>query len=176
MERQKDGGDRDIADDIKKARKRIGISQAELAKAVGVTQSAVYNWEHSVASPSSENLGALERAIGPMTHDGLDSSDDDAIEGIGSLEDFNPYVKEEIPDVSGVYVFYDISQRPVYVGESKQIVKRIDQHEEKFWFKRPIVESASYIEVRDPRLRKQLERALIKFLKSNAVLNKAGTA
>ena len=49
--------------------------------------------------------------------------------------------------------------------------RRISEHEDKFWFKPPIVESGSYIEIVDKRLRKQIETLLIKFLKSNAVLN-----
>ena len=49
--------------------------------------------------------------------------------------------------------------------------RRISEHGEKFWFKPPIVESGSYIEIADKRLRKQIETLLIKFLKSNAVLN-----
>jgi len=59
------------------------------------------------------------------------------------------------------------------VGQSRDIRRRIrTDHLEKFWYRRPIVEKASYVRVADVRLRDQLERTLIKFLKSNAVLNK----
>ena len=69
-------------------------------------------------------------------------------------------------------MLYDISERPVYVGEGRDVRSRIKEHEEKFWFKQPIVESASWIKIKDSKLRSQIEKLLIKFLKSNAVLNK----
>jgi hypothetical protein len=73
-----------------------------------------------------------------------------------------------------VYVFYDISERPVYVGRAVKltIADRVRDHNDKFWFKRPIVDSAAYIQINDEALCTQLEQVLIKFLKSNAVLNK----
>jgi hypothetical protein len=41
-----------------------------------------------------------------------------------------------------------------------------------FWFKSPIVEKGAYVHIKDSKLRHQVEQILIKFLKSNAVLNK----
>jgi hypothetical protein len=57
------------------------------------------------------------------------------------------------------------------VGEGETIKRRLADHEQKFWFKRPIVEKGSYLVVREKSLRRQIEKVLIKFLKSNAVLN-----
>ena len=160
---------------IKKGRERLGLSQRELARKLGVARGTISNWESGRSSPSRESLETLEQAIGPMVLNGPpDTTKDDGAEGIGKLKDFDPYKETEIPRKPGIYVFYDISERPVYVGESKQIATRIGQHSEKFWFKPPIVQSASYIEVQDEELRRQLEQALIKFLKRNAVINKAG--
>jgi hypothetical protein len=45
-------------------------------------------------------------------------------------------------------------------------------HNEKFWCRTPIVHKASYVRVEDQTLRRQLESTLIKFLKSNAVINR----
>lgn len=162
---------------IKNGRNRLGLSQAQLGERIGVGQGAIYNWESGKGAPNPSNLKLLEQIIGPIAlQEAPNTTEDDGVDGIGNLEDFDPYNKEEIPDLPGVYVFYDISQRPVYVGESQRIATRIDQHRDKFWFRPPILQSASYIEVRDQRLRRQLEQALIKFLKSNAVINKVGTA
>ena len=69
-------------------------------------------------------------------------------------------------------MFYDVSQRPIYVGMSDDVRRRILDHSEKFWFKAPIVETGSYVEIKDKTLRRQVETLLIKFLKSNAVLNR----
>lgn len=94
------------------------------------------------------------------------------VAGIGRLEDFDPHDDSDRPTGSGIYVLYDISERPIYVGEGSNVRKRIKDHEEKFWFKRPIVETASWIQIADGTLRQQIETLLIKFLKSNAVINK----
>ena len=75
-----------------------------------------------------------------------------------------------------MYVFYDISQRPIYVGQATNIADRIQDHSDKFWFKRPIVELGAYIEINDKKLRNQVETVLIQFLKKNAVINKNKTA
>jgi excinuclease UvrABC nuclease subunit len=96
-----------------------------------------------------------------------------AITELGSLIDFDPYAKQDWPKCSGVYVLYDISQRPIYVGKAtKNISSRLGTHFDRFWFKDPIVKYGSYIEVKDEKLCHQLEQAMIKFLKSNAVINK----
>lgn len=59
-----------------------------------------------------------------------------------------------------------------YVGESGDIKRRIRTGQvDKFWFRSPIVEKWSYVRVDDQHLRRQLENALIKFLKSNAAIN-----
>jgi excinuclease UvrABC nuclease subunit len=71
-----------------------------------------------------------------------------------------------------LYVFYDVSDRPVYVGKAEVIKKRVSDHVDKFWFKYPIVSHAAYVEIKGTILRHQVEQVLIKFLKSNAVINK----
>ena len=108
----------------------------------------------------------------PAPRDLAQSHGQAEVQGLGSLVDFDPHADDERPEEPGIYVFYDISERPIYVGEARNVRIRIRGHEEKFWFKRPIVESASWIRVEDEILRKQIETLLIKFLKSNAVINK----
>jgi len=92
--------------------------------------------------------------------------------GVGELVDFDPHDPGEYPAVSGIYVLYDISERPLYVGQGKAIDRRLRDHTDKFWFRSPIVESASYVQIDDRVLRERVEAVLIKFLKSNAVINK----
>ena len=74
-----------------------------------------------------------------------------------------------------MYVLYDISQRPIYVGKATKISSRLNDHSSRFWFKRPLVETGAYIEIQDPALRTQIETVLIQFLKNNAVINKQKT-
>lgn len=99
-----------------------------------------------------------------------------AQEGMGEFSDFDPYNDELLPPVPGIYVFYDISNRPIYIGKAikstRTIKSRVREHRDKFWFKRPLVESGSFIPIYDETLCAQVEKALIKFLKDNAVVNK----
>ncbi|MBL7134073.1 MAG: helix-turn-helix domain-containing protein [Phycisphaerae bacterium] len=44
---------------IKKLRKRLGITQGELATLVGVSHSAVGSWEYGIAKPEGRNREAL---------------------------------------------------------------------------------------------------------------------
>ena len=92
--------------------------------------------------------------------------------GVSELIDFDPHDPGEHPALSGVYVLYDISERPLYVGQGKAIDKRLRDHTDKFWFRSPIVETAAYVQIDDRVLRERVEAVLIKFLKSNAVINK----
>jgi excinuclease UvrABC nuclease subunit len=91
---------------------------------------------------------------------------------VGTLADFDPHEEGEFPSEPGIYVLYDISERPIYVGESDDIARRLRQHGDKFWYKSPIVEAGAYVRIDDQQLRRQVEATMIKFLKSNAVINR----
>ena len=69
-------------------------------------------------------------------------------------------------------MLYDISGRPLYIGQRMSIDKRLRNHNDKFWFKPPIVQTASYVQIDEKPLRERVEAVFIKFLKSNAVINK----
>lgn len=160
---------------LSKARQQAGLTQQELANKAGVSQVTISLIETGkAANPRPRTIKLLERAVGVPFENQAKRQLREAseVKGLGTLEDFNPHVPEEYPDESGVYVFYDISDRPIYIGMAVNIAGRIREHADKFWFKRPIVEHASYIKVSDSTLRKQIETTLIKFLKSNAVINK----
>jgi transcriptional regulator with XRE-family HTH domain len=159
---------------LRRERERAELSVAELAERSGLTGPAIYNLESGVSlNPQRNTKKKLEKALGKSVPTEVSelAQRDVEIESLGSLEDFDPHSKD-VPTVPGVYVFYDISQRPVYVGKARDIANRVAGHQDAFWFKRPIVENASFIKVENATLRHQLEQVLIKFLKSNAVINK----
>jgi transcriptional regulator with XRE-family HTH domain len=160
---------------LSKARSTKGWSIPELAHKAGLTPPAVYRIESGVTRNLRDaTRKKLENALGSAVPDDTakEVAQEAEVHGLGSLEDFDPHLDSERPRGSGIYVLYDISERPIYVGEGKDVRKRIRDHEEKFWFKRPIVESASWIKIDNDTLRVQIETLLIKFLKSNAVINK----
>ena len=159
---------------LNRTRVSLGLSIPELAAKSGLTPPALYRIEYGeTANPRHATIKRLERALdAEVPGETVEEISEEAkVEGLGEFTDFDPHSPDELPSGPGVYVFYDLSKRPIYVGESQNMRRRISEHQDKFWFKSPIVESGSYIEIADNRLRKQIETLLIKFLKSNAVLN-----
>jgi transcriptional regulator with XRE-family HTH domain len=163
---------------LRKTRESKGLTVWELADAAGVSAPAIYNLESGrTQNPQAATRLRLTNAL-ETTPDAeiVEQTETDAtILDVGVLTDFDPYATEDLPRVGGVYVFYDVSERPIYVGESDNIRRRVGDHSDKFWFKAPIVETAAYVQIDDVRLRKQVEATMIKFLKSNAVINKQHT-
>lgn len=168
-----------FADWVGEQRRLAGLSRRDLAAATGISEIQVYNIETGrTLNPREKTREALENVLGKAPNELVEAVEQEAdIPGVGQLTDFNPHDEADFPNDPGVYVFYDISDRPIYVGQSANIKRRIRaDHVEKFWYKSPIVERAAYVLVGDEVLRKQLEETLIKFLKSNAVINKKGVS
>ena len=58
-----------MANRIRTQREVLNMSQADLARAVGVSQTCVSNWEADLTSPRPANLAALSRALRvPVVH------------------------------------------------------------------------------------------------------------
>jgi len=166
-----------LAEWLARARQEKRMTAPELARTANVSAQTIYNIEAGRAqNPRRRTIQLLETALGKKFEQEFEEEVRKAstVEGIGEFQDFDPHDKADWPDEPGIYVFYDISERPVYVGMASDIASRIGGHEDRFWFKRPIVERASYIPVKDKKLRRQIETVLIKFLKSNAIINKQG--
>jgi transcriptional regulator with XRE-family HTH domain len=56
--------DSDLGVVIRDARRRAGLSQAELAAALGTTQSVISRWERGHDTPRADTLVAILRACG----------------------------------------------------------------------------------------------------------------
>lgn len=159
---------------LRKARNNSDMSVPELSTIAGISPAAIYNIESGkIKNPQPYTRNQLSNALKQNIPDEViaDTEADQKIQGLGNLTDFEPHDKGNWPQCPGVYVLYDVSERPVYVGKAENIAKRLKQHEEKFWFRNPIVTFGSFIEVSDSNMRHQLEQVMIKFLKSNAVIN-----
>ena len=61
---------------IREARKRAGLTQAELAERLGKTQSEIGRWERGEVKPSLETLRAVVRACDLDVTIGLAEADD----------------------------------------------------------------------------------------------------
>lgn len=161
---------------LSRAMGKKNLTVTEVATKAGVSVPTIYNILSGRAeNPHGKTISSIEVVVGEKlesTHKPQESGST----AISELIDFDPHDKSQIPEKPGVYVFYDVSQRPIYVGKAKNIASRIKDHSDKFWFKPPIVDLAAYVEIADEKLRDQIETVLIQFLKSNAVINKNKTA
>ena len=158
---------------LRKTRLKKNLSLEELSQKSNVDERHIRSIEHGALPGNATVVRKLETALGEVAPaETSPSGVTNAIPGVGKLEDFNPHNVDERPVCAGIYVLYDISDRPIYIGESKNIRQRLKQHEEKFWFKSPLVEYAAYVQIDDSTLRAGIEQILINFLRSNAVLNK----
>ena len=193
----------DIGQWLIETRIKLDLSQEALADAANVTQPTVSNiergksrnphrssWEKIInaltfaaqkASGSSEEGNVGEEAsfraeeIKREAEEVVGNASSDAnIDEIGSLVDFEPHDDDNLPSEPGIYIFYDVTDRPTYIGQSKDIRRRIrGNHDEKFWYREPIVNTAAYIKIENEAQRKQIEKLLITVLRSHALINKA---
>ncbi|MEO6182483.1 MAG: helix-turn-helix domain-containing protein [Verrucomicrobiota bacterium] len=123
-----------------KARIAKGFSVPDLANRSGLTPPSIYRIETGVTRNLREaTQKKLENALGStLSADAaLEVAQESEVFGLGTFEDFDPHLDSDRPTGPGIYVLYDISERPIYVGEGSNVRKRITDHEEKFWFKRP---------------------------------------
>jgi transcriptional regulator with XRE-family HTH domain len=146
----------------------------ELASKSGLSPVSLYNIESGRSqNPQQATIKKLEKALGQQLsiEAKAEAKEEATIEGVGEWFNFDPNSKTEWPDAAGIYVLYDISDRPIYVGQGQKISARLHDHREKFWFRPPIVQNAAYVGIEGKQLREKIEKVLIKFLKSNAVIN-----
>jgi len=64
---------RPLATEIRQARKHAGMSQVELAAALGIRQSSVSQWERAATEPATQNLLDLMRLL-PGLAEGLSAT------------------------------------------------------------------------------------------------------
>lgn len=150
------------------------ISVPELAAIANLSVPAIYNIESGrILNPRKETVLKIEKALSESISTELkeEIKEEATIEGLGEFVGFDPHNKEDLPKFPGIYVLYDVSDRPVYIGQGMDVRARILKHADKFWFKYPIVDTAAFVEIDNKDLREKIERLLIRFLKSNAVIN-----
>lgn len=172
VEKEQDTSLSELSDWLRTSRTSVGYTQMQLAKLSGVNIATVSQIETGkITEPQDSIIKKLEKALG--VHDASGSAADapDPMKGLGKFQQFNPHDPSEWPKVDGVYVLYDISDRPTYIGRGKPIYGRIKDHSSRQWYIKPFVTKAAYIQVVDKDLRWNLETILIKFMQANAMVN-----
>ena len=84
-----------ISDNIKRLRKNMGLSQAMLARKLGVTRASVNAWEMELSSPTAIYLVEMARLFHTTTDDILGLSQEEQI----SLRGMNDQEKRLIYDL-----------------------------------------------------------------------------
>ncbi len=158
-------------------RTKMGLSRAELAKKAGISELAVYFIETGrTESPWKSTLEKLEKVLGKLPQEVHTEIKKEAeVPGLGEylgpfpIEQWESNVGESSP---GIYVFYDGLKRPVRLGQTDDIKRRLKEYaRDAWWFRNPTVESFAYIIVKDERLRKSIEATMIKLVGDNAIFN-----
>ncbi|WP_246689368.1 MULTISPECIES: helix-turn-helix domain-containing protein [unclassified Methylobacterium] len=154
------------------------VSIPELAARTGISYAGIWNIVNGkTQSPRPETRAKLAQALNEVIPAEVEiqiEKEAAAVPGL-SWSDFTPSDLQTIPQAGGVYVFYDTTDRPVYVGMSKANVRaRVKDHQTRFWFKEPLVVRGAFLEIPDPELCLKIETILIKFLGKHALLNVKG--
>jgi len=154
------------------------VSTVRLSELSGISYVGIWNiLEGNTVSPRDDTRARLAKALDikiPKSVEDVSEAETSAIPGYDWV-DFTPSDLETIPEESGIYVFYDITDRPVYVGKSHGNVRmRIKDHSTRFWFKEPLVVRGAYLHVPDKDACSKIEMILIKFLGKHALLNQKG--
>ncbi len=104
----------------------------------------------------------------------LDDLDEEAnLEGGKELSEFLPWDDSTVASTKCVYVYYDRTDRPIYIGQTNDLRRRNREHQENDkWFFRRLVERGAYIVIPTKTERDRIEKLLIHFLGRNTMFNK----
>ncbi len=162
---------------LRETRTKAKLTRDQLAQKAGISYLTIYFIETGkTESPQRATVEALEKVLGKVPKPVETEISEEKEVGLGFGEYLGPFPigdwESNVGDsVPGIYVFYDSLKRPVRVGQTSDLKTRIRQYEDFFWFKPPIVDSFAYIVVKDTKLRKQVETAMIKLVGENAIFN-----
>lgn len=167
-----------FGDWLRREMERQNVSIPDLVAKTGITYPGIWNIvKGNTASPRQETREKLARALDEQVPLEIEKQIEIEATSVPGLTwvDFTPSDLETIPQTGGVYVFYDITDRPVYVGMSKNNVRnRVKDHQTRFWFKEPLVVRGALLTISDGDLCSKIEVILIKFLGKHALLNSRG--
>jgi transcriptional regulator with XRE-family HTH domain len=153
-------------------------TREELAEKAEITGQAIYQIETGrVRNPWKQTRERLVRALGVTESSPAEVlnelEQEEEIAGGGQLNDFSPWDDKTIPEAPCVYVYYDRTDRPIYIGQTSSLRRRNVQHQEnEKWFFRRLVERGAYIELKAKADRDRTEKLLIHFLGRNTMFNK----
>lgn len=165
---------------LRRKREQRRLSRGELAKRARLSPLTIYYIETGrTESPQEATLERLQRVLGR-----LPSRVTREVKAEGTFEDLEfrgPFPvsewKENLEEgkTSCVYVFYDQLKRPVRIGETDDLRRRLKEYEQNYWwFRAPTVESFAYVKLNDSDFRRKTEKVMIKLVGGGVVFNTQG--
>lgn len=176
----------EVARWLRRERDRAGLTQNELALRAKVTPATISNIERGDTTPQRGTIAKLANALGVSVPDDresdyqgdntpmIETSDqNNPVNMIEDMEDFPPHdengIRGILNEVGGIYVLLDQNGNAVYVGQSKNIAKRINAsnhgHSGQKWYNRRTITSAKYIRIENEDMRIKIEAILIQLLR-----------
>jgi transcriptional regulator with XRE-family HTH domain len=166
----------DLSEWLRKQREKTGLTREELAKRAGISALAIYFIENGkTKSPQDATLRGLQRVLGKLPGDL--SEEVEEVREVGDFQYLGPFSidkwKENIEEgkIPCIYVFYDSLDRPVRIGETEDLERRMKEYQQMYWFRPPTAETFAYITVKDPKVRAQIEKIMIKLVGEHAIFN-----
>jgi transcriptional regulator with XRE-family HTH domain len=177
-EEEVEGNDFDFAEWLTFQMEAKSLNGTQLSKLAGchnTTILAILN--RRIENPSNEMMEKIRTALQEeiplvVTNDLNEKKKFDNKQDV--WDDFNPHDHDSIPNKPGVYALFSPTNIVLYVGKAQNVRSRIASHREKKWFLQDIIEYGMLFYSDDENERKKIEDILIKFLRTNAWLNKAG--
>ena len=167
----------DFAEWLKFQMEAKSLSGNRLAKLVGchnTTISAILN--RRIENPSNEMMERIRNALQEEIPEAVtnDLNEKKKFDNKNDVwDDFNPHDHDSIPNKPGVYVIQPYECCAIcWKGTECSFKNRLPQR--KKWFLEDIIEYGMLFYSDDENERKKIEDILIKFLRTNAWLNKAG--
>lgn len=166
----------DLAEWLRKQREKKGMTRKQLAEEAGISPLTIYFIENGTTrSPQDATLKGLEKALGKLP---INLSEDvEEARDVGDFQYLGPFPIDKWEENVGkgkipcIYVFYDSLNRPVRIGETEDLTRRIREYQQMYWFRPPTAETFAYILVKDSKIRSQAEKVMIKLVGNHAIFN-----
>ena len=166
-----------LGDWLRTVREKAGLTQAQLAAKAGISPIAISFIETGkTESPQTGTLRKLEKILGPLPKTVSEEVSEER--QVESFEFLGPFPREQWKEnlgtdkISAIYVFYDELKRPVRIGQTDDLRRRLTEYErDAWWFRSPTAESFAYVVVNDADFRSKTEKLMIKLVGDNAIFN-----